>query len=657
MSLNPVIYIGIFKKNIKIMLPKILPHLSLIFLFLTPSVCWAQKQPKRLPQPQIEWRQNGTEYTFSVKNHLDYKTQMTPDATAAPYLRYHWEFGDGHFLQVEKSETSVKHRYAQRGSFTVRLYLTPCGTIDFIDNPAMAKVDVNASSTPLERYSANPIAFTPNHELRPSEEMVAVIGYKNNGVGTGKGRIYVFFNEKSVSKKVKLLPMEGIQKRLHFGESEIKNLQVSALQNSPFANVKNAARNYLDVLGFEVPNLTPSVQNLFLTFTKIAENSNLLKGNKFPIEIILEANGLAVVIKKEMHLEKSHDPNDITVKPRYMNFRKLQDTALTYRIRFENKGKGAENKVILAVNRPKQADPQKFEFLEASPACPPCGDVIGREPCLKQIIGEKELRFEFHNIYLASSRQKDVDEKQAEGFVSYKLYPRRGLRKTTWTSEGGIDFSGDITPTGAATVKFKPGLSIGPKIALNMDKSTGESNIAVGVVASQYKPTGVYLQFELMTDVTKMTRPEIITNQLSRTRLDNQNCDDCYRDSVQVVKARVKQSGLSFVPLQFRWDISKVLTIGLGASADVFFRDVAGTQAIEIRKVVDGDCILSSYLLQHSLGGNSYARRETQFRYNAFGDLSVGIDQFRLGGRYVFPLNGGNDNRRVYWQFYTQYKF
>jgi hypothetical protein len=157
----------------------------------------------------------------------------------------------------------------------------------------------------------------------------------------------------------------------------------------------------------------------------------------------------------------------------------------------------------------------------------------------------------------------------------------------------------------------------------------------------------------VMMDVNKLIRQEFYIGDSTRVTVDNQICQDCYRDSLIRVTDNVKQSALNLVPLQVRWDLSKVVSIGAGTSMDMYFRKIRSSGQLVTRNVVNGTCTKETVANASNFEGK--VSNETTFKFALFGDIQVGIDQFKLGARYVYPLTA--TQKADYLQFFAAYKF
>ena len=596
-------------------------------------------------KPQIDVKVEGNEYVFTVKN--------PPNLTAIkgisqkPFCRYHWEFGDG---QYSSKEFVARHRYAKKGSYNVRLYLTPCYTNDFVEplKELPVNVTVTAVSLPLSMKSA--IGITTSDNPREGEDMVAIVSYRSMTAGVSTGTLLLFFNEKSVSKQGKVLNTEGSLIRNHNGEKQV-------LTSNVFDNdyrLSKAKKDYVDCLIFELPQMTTSTQNIFITFKNNPAIFNML--NKYlTMKAAVVANGKTEIAELSVRVEKSHDPNDMDAYPSTMSFRNIMEKEFAYRIRFQNTGEGKVRSVVVTANRPEQTT-GKVELLDYSPKCPICP--LGYEmkngsspPCLDTIFGKDTLEFRFYNINVLGTRQKGVeDETLTEGFVKYRLVPKRGIVKTPVSSKATINFNGELKRTNTASVAFAPGLSFGPKAGVTYDPQSKSMSYFVGMTVSGYKPHGLYLQMEILMDVASLKKNQFYLSDSMRVKVSNDVCQDCNNDTLRYITEQTRQSTFSIIPAQIRWDVNEVLTFGSGVSADLYFRKIDAETTVRTRHIQADQCTRESIVVDPTIA----TRNETAFNLTLFGDVGVGVGSFKLGARYLMPLGKERNN---YYQFYATYKF
>src|SRR5580700_5241197 len=120
-----------------------------------------------------------------------------------PFYTYLWEFGDGKF----SFESQPRHVYADTGDYNVRLYAT--NNYDDGKPPPTRPHSLKVRSKTLYAKNeeipffkeAGAIEMKVNRMPKPDEDMVLIIGYRNQaGKQDMKGSLVLFYNEKQFSK-------------------------------------------------------------------------------------------------------------------------------------------------------------------------------------------------------------------------------------------------------------------------------------------------------------------------------------------------------------------------------------------------------------------------------------------------------------------------
>ncbi len=615
-------------------------RLLLVWRLVTLPLFLFSQQAKFHKNLTIEATPDGSGFKFRLVN----PPILSKVTKNQPYLSYFWDFGDGSFKRGNFAEPT--HTYAKAGSYQARALIFTGNTLDMItDQPPPITVNPRSGSRSESVGQTANLAITGSHyrdELCPNEDMMMAIGMK----GQGSGKLYVFFNEKQ-HKGVKPLQFKGYSN--YFGEKE-------GADNQTLPDIATAKALFNDVKVFDVSKTDPSVSTMFLTFKQTAEINNKITNKKVWTHALWVVDGKVEKANLTLNVVPSHDPNDIRVDPDYLSFRGITKQAFTYKVRFENTATGTANSVGVKIYKPKQADTSRIEWGELSPKCEECPKDIPLDQikyrCFRRVNTAEYSQILFVNAQLAGKTKGMVDKDLNDGFVTYKLYPiKKGMKKKTLESRAVVTFDGEEMKTNTAKVNFARGMWWGLKAGMNYDPLSKSSNYFVGATLSPYREVKPYLQFEVMMDVSNLLRKELYVGDSTRIQINNQICDDCYRDSVQRVTDNVKQSALNIVPLQVRWDLSKVLSIGAGSSMDIYFRKVESSKQYVTRNVVNGTCSTETIIGDPITSSFN----ETIFKFAVFGDVQVGFDQFKLGARYVYPFT--DKKKTDYLQFFVAYKF
>lgn len=141
-------------------------------------------------------------------------------------------------------------------------------------------------------------------------------------------------------------------------------------------------------------------------------------GKSLKYETNLSIEGYSVIVKKEVLLTCSYDPNDKTVYPLPVgeeNYTLKGDT-LNYVLRFQNTGNDTAYHVMLKDSLDINLNIETFE-------------VLGSSHKVNTSINEDGIvRFDFFDIMLPDSIS---NEEESNGFVSYKIVPYVGLEDNT----------------------------------------------------------------------------------------------------------------------------------------------------------------------------------------------------------------------------------
>jgi PKD domain len=587
---------------------------------------------------------DGNGFTFRLVN----PPKLSAPTKRQPYLSYFWDFGDGYFVRGNQIEPS--HSYAKEGNYRVRAMIFTGNTLDLVEQPLPITIRAREGDRETINQTTN-LAITGSHyrdELRPNEDMMMAIGLKGQGSSTGK--LYVFFNEKQ-HKGVK--PLEYKSHSSYFGEKE------GVEDNQILPEIATAQELFNDVKVFDISKTGTSVSNLFLTFRRTSNMANKIKGNKVWTHALWVANGKVEKADLTLDVVPSHDPNDIRAFPDLVSFRGVAKQSFTYKVRFENTAKGTANSVSVKVYKPEQADTSYIDWGDFSPKCQECpkDKPLDEIPyrCYLRVNTPTTTEMYFHNAQIAGKTKGMLDKDLNDGFVTYRLYPiQKGIKKKALESRAVVTFDGEETATNTARVNFTRGMWWGAKVGMNYDPLSKTSNYFVGATLSPYREISPYLQFEVMMGVNQLARKEFYIGDSTRITLDNQICQDCYRDSIIRVTDNVKQSALNFVPLQVRWDLSNVLSIGAGTSMDIYLRKITTSSQIVMRNIVNGTCTKEK-IINDVPGLQANTTNGTQLKFALFADVQVGFDQFKLGARYVYPLSFAQ--KINYLQLFAAYKF
>lgn len=608
---------------------------------------------------------------------------LPPSTAGAPpaFYTYYWEFGDGDFSFEERP----LHYFAANMSVQPMLYAT-AHYDDGNTSPGYAgQLYASAGKNPSEPSTVFPkgqyaIAMKAQRQPRAGEEMVCIISYRNLSKISTDGRLHLFFNEKKFPNR----HFDYLAARAHYNETpeEIGFLELSAgddawatapapLQAAGAAGLlawtapppsgaellTTARKEYRGEQSWRTGWLKPGeTRNLFITLKGTAD---MLRDTSAFIHLrgVFEPFDPAVAAEEftlEIEIVSSHDPNLIAVSEHRVNFRKIRDQPIDYKVRFQNNGEGPARRIQLTVRIPEGLNAARMRPLSWYPECPICPDSLSPFSCLDTATTKDALIFTFRNIYLPGSRQRGVsDYDSTQGFVRYRIEPDKKMPKLAFRSQAEIVF--DKNPpirTNFSKTRFKPGLSPGLKAgyAFAPDDAAG-GYIFLGLSLSPYKSWKLYPQIELLTGLKGQTSlgEQTYTDPPSGPPVDN---FDSYVDTVYTTTTTGTTSFVSFeLPLLLRKNFTGFFGAGIGGSA----RAVLNYQQTNVSKsgtiyhYVFGPAgfIPDPNLPFENLTSSSFASsdRSLDFRYTAFGDLTLGSVRAGLNVGLRGGLVFGKENK------------
>lgn len=608
--------------------------------------------------------------TFSVK--LPKLTQIpgAPD----PFYTYLWDFGDGHFSMAE----NPVHYYAKADTYDVNFYAV--NNYDDGKKPQRKKQQLKIAKQSVSKNIASISAaekdfFKANGSFelkyncmaKPDDTMVLIVGWKNEMAQNTNGKLYLLLNEKIFDQTCfdtsgirffnneNLLASSQIQqpaiasKPLLITESGSppSNFSTTLVAEDAAATVANTFASYKNIYSADLGNI-PTGETRF-SFLQLYVTPEMIKDTNATLTITgmyVPDGGNPVMHKLSVPVVNSHDPNKMNLKGGRLNYRFLKkNKTLTYKVRFQNNGKGPARKIALDMTLAHDLDPQTIEVKDMSPKCPPC-DSLAKEKkgCWEIEKKENGAVFTFHGIYLSGTNQKGVEDKDStKGFMEFSIATRKKLENKPFHSRTAIYFDkNEPVITNFASGRFRKSPS--PIIMAGYEKAYGKNaNTSDGIVAgiglaplAPYKP---YFQIELFYKAGK-----------SRSVVDLKNIKQegaIYIDSLQryfeynaIDSARTIQvNQIRIVPLHLRYNLNKFISIGVGAMVSA---DVGGKMETE----------LNYHLLpiNGQTGGSIHKiskekiKSFSNWKASPFVDLQLGMVKLgpHLGFRYYY--NGKNSS-------------
>ncbi|SFG92208.1 DUF7849 domain-containing protein [Pedobacter insulae] len=605
----------------------------------------------------------------------------------APFYTYFWEFGDGGF----SFEPEPMHVYKGNDPILARLYAT--NNYDDGKRPPTRPRPIKPASTRpmIASTSKEPTLFKMggNIELKsncmpkPGDDMMLVFGYRNkaeNGQQSLNGTVAILFNDKEFANNNFVLA----ETRAYHGEkkADLKSLLTTAYlpikKNNP--PVYYASINEIQLKADEQTLLSEKAKDFKSSETWRFENLKqheerfLFMHFKTTPEMIKDTNAVvrltAVFIpdnplvekeffNMELQIVASHDPNKMVLRKSRMNYRLTgKNRELTYKIRFQNTGKGPAKKVDVAVNISEVFDQQTIKITNTKPEVINCDSAYTNQSCIKMIKGTDSVHFVFSNIYLPGLQQKGVNDADSTmGFVEYKIKFKEKPKKLPIKSGAAIVFDkNEPIYTNRAVGRFKMGLSPGLIVGYGFPFETykknymNNKNIVIGASLAPYAPHRYYWQVEAYLNSFKEGADLISSEGLGKDTVVNRIP---YRILSKDYTKYKKVSTLNIVPAQLRYNVNKFVGVGAGAlvSLDIYNKttdildytlstqNANGTTANSDLKVI----------------ANELKKNFTDANVSFFADVQLGLVRVgpSIGFRYLFDPKTNNNRMATYvtWKF------
>ena len=538
-----------------------------------------------------------------TNNQASFSSSLRPlqQIAGAPeaFYSYYWEFGDGQFSFEEKP----KHIYRDTGLFNARLFAT--NNYDDGKPPPLKPKPVKvrtknnanmANRNPSFFKQGGAIEMRVNAMPRPDEDMVLIIGYRNEKETAGmNGSMILFYNERQFKKDNFSLSEE----RTYNNEQKtaLSNIMAYVPNNQDLAMNNLAGPNAFteeESVGYYGGNLAALVaakQKIFRQNQSWRFN-NLEKGGEkyFFITLhttpemikdtnaVVELTGMFVPDNPALDIEEytmelqivaSHDPNRMMLKNRRLNYRFTgKKKEMTYTVRFQNTGKGPARQASVAVSVPSMMDAGSVEMLDWYPkAVVSNSGLRPTQSCLDTIIHKDSIYFVFKNIYLPGLRQQGFsDPDSTMGFIKYRLHFNKKLKKLPFVSNAAIVFDNN-KPIYTNNQKgyFKAGKSYGIIAGYNFffDKNLKEeSYFSIGGSISPYAPHRKYLQEELYLGYLQFSEQQVGFGTENKDTIINTVQYHIFQRQTFTKPKIIK---LDIVPVQLRYNFLNWIGGGIGS--------------------------------------------------------------------------------------------
>ncbi len=534
----------------------------------------------------------------------------------APYFTYFWEFGDGGF----SFEKEPGHLYLDSGKFDVRLYATN-NYDDGKRPPTRPKRLIN--KTPKKMMAAVPIpsnifqqgssiTLKNNCMPKPGDDMMMILGYRNKGENLRPnmaGTIAILYNDKEFTSN----NFELAEARTYKGETAtelkaIPSLAAAALKRQQaivyYASaepsitageieeilekeklvVSDQLKNFKSSKAWHFDNLAAGQEHFvfmnFKTTPEMIKDTNAivrLTGVFLPDDPTLEKEMFGI----ELQIVASHDPNKMSIRQTRMSYRLTgKHRELTYRVRFQNTGKGPAKKINVGVSISPVFDVNTIRVSKTKPEVKSCDSAYANQSCLSKILGTDSVNFIFNNIYLPGTQQEGVhDADSTMGFVEYKIQFKEKPKKLPIYTKAAIIFDkNEPIYTNRATGRFRMGISPGLILGFGFpiqSKSTNyltQRNITIGASISPYSTYGKYLQAEVyLSNFKEASETRSVTGIRKDTAVDVNK----YLITSRTQTRSTKVTTINIVPVSLRWNFNTYFGAGAGALLALDINNIA----------------------------------------------------------------------------------
>ncbi len=353
------------------------------------------------------------------------------------------------------------------------------------------------------------------------------------------------------------------------------------------------------------------------------------------------------LFQMDMQIVASHDPNRLLLKSRRINYRFMgKKKELTYRVQFQNTGKGPARKITIGIAIPKQLSLESLTVKDRYPICISCDSAYKGQSCFDTIRRNDSVYFLFNNIYLPGLSQEVVTNPDSTmGFVEYAIRFKKKPKKIPFSTQAVLLF--DRNPpitTNKATARFIKGISPGIMIGYSALPSNGgysaKGPLQFGYVLAPYAPSRPYFQAEVFVGLLQQ---DDFTSAVVKDQRDTLIGGLPYLITGRQTVTTTRRNSFEITPLHYRYNLNNWIGVGLGAMAQV---NISEQTTVE-NKVYFIAQQLPLNIMTSSSSQKSSVKYLGNWNAAPFVDLQIGKVRTGpvLGIRYIRLLKGDITDR------------
>lgn len=332
-----------------------------------------------------------------------------------------------------------------------------------------------------------------------------------------------------------------------------------------------------------------------------------------------------------------------------MNYRLTgKNRELTYKVRFQNTGKGPAKKINVGVSLSPVFDPATITVSKTKPEVSVGTAAYANQSYLNTVTGIDSVHFIFNNIYLPGTQQEGVhDADSTMGFVEYKIkFKEKPPKLPIFTSAGIVFDKNEPIYTNRAAGRFKMGLSPAIIAGFGLPGKANSNyitrrNIVLGASIAPYSPFKKYWQAEIyFNDYQEAGETRSVT-----ANKDTVIGKNAYRITNRSQTTSNKVTTLNIVPISLRYNFNAYVGGGVGALVSV---DLNNTFKNNINYALTGVNGVSDTNIE-ALADN-VKKSFSDMRASFFADVVVGRVRVgpSLGFRYFYDTKSGLGRTAVY---------